>query len=240
MFERTFSFWRSIVGTTAGSAASLPVSSPNEDRRLWLRYATDLPSNVQLAENNNKISAKIRDLSLGGANLQVDEPMQTGQMVSIELPGDANEIQTVLACVVRVSTDSDGKYSLGCVFSRELSGDRAGDAGAGKTEANPDDKRTWMRHTSVLRANYRKVGDPIDVSHPAEVLNISANGIGLAVAPSLAAGSLLNVDLHDKDGRMVRTILACVVHTTQRSGGDYALGCNFIRELNEEELKTLL
>ena len=72
------------------------------------------------------------------------------------------------------------------------------------------------------------------------MLNISANGIGLSVHPSLHAGALVNVELLDRTGRMVRTILACVVHTTERSGGDYAIGCNFIRELREEELQSLL
>jgi hypothetical protein len=38
----------------------------------------------------------------------------------------------------------------------------------------------------------------------------------------------------------VRSILACIVHTTVRAGGELAAGCNFIRELGEEELNALL
>jgi hypothetical protein len=238
MFEKTFSFWRRLVGTAPASQAA----PPQDDRRLWIRYAADLQGNIQLAEKQGsaKILAKIRDLSLGGANLLVDRPLQAGQMLSLELPAYKDEIRTVLACVVRVLPQNDGKWSLGCVFSRELNHEDLGSFGAQKVQASEDDNRTWVRFFCALKASYRKVGDPAEQSQSAQVLNISANGIGLSVQPTLEAGALLNVDLHDKSGRMVRTILACVVHTTLRAGGDYAVGCNFIRELSEEELQSLL
>ena len=35
------------------------------------------------------------------------------------------------------------------------------------------------------------------------------------------------------------TILACVVHVTVRSEREHILGCNFIRELSEEDLAAL-
>jgi hypothetical protein len=161
-------------------------------------------------------------------------------MLSLELPTDKDEIHTVLACVVRVLPQNDGKWSLGCVFSRELNNEDLGSFGAHKVQASDDDKRVWVRFSCELQASYRKVGDPTGQSHAAQVLNVSANGIGLSVQPTLEAGSLVNVDLLDRSGRMLRTILACVVHTTLRAGGDYAVGCNFIRELSEEELQALL
>ena len=66
------------------------------------------------------IRAKVRDLSLGGANLLVDRPFEAGQMLSVELPANKGDVRTVLACVVRVIPQEDGHWSLGCVFSREL------------------------------------------------------------------------------------------------------------------------
>ena len=242
MFAKTFSFWRQFVGP---SAPALPPTKPSvktDERRLWVRYATDLHGNVQLAQpqDSEKILAKVRDLSRGGAKLLVDRLVQPGQMLTLELPAETGEIRTVLACVVRVGVEQGGSWSLGCVFSRELSHDDLGIFGAHKGQAAKDDQRTWKRFTSSLSARYRKVGDPLDTAKPAEVLNISANGIGLSVQPSLEAGALVNVDLLDKTGRIVRTMLACVVHTSQRAGGDYAVGCNFIRQLSEESLQALL
>jgi len=144
------------------------------------------------------------------------------------------------ALIVRATPERDRQWSLGCVFSRELSSDELHAFETGKVETPPDDQRSWVRFSSRLSAHYRTVGEPADAAHAARVLNISPSGIGLAAHPSVKAGALLNVDLHDKDGHMVRTILACVVHTAQRDGGDYVVGCNFIRELTEEELNTLV
>jgi hypothetical protein len=238
MFEKTFSFWRRLVG----QAPAAPTASEQQDRRLWLRYAADLRGNVQLADAGPKdrMLAHVRDLSLGGANLEVERPLQLGQMLTLELTGGQGEVRTVLACVVRVTGQSEGKWSLGCVFSRELAGDDLQRFGAQKVQAADEDKRTWVRYDCDLKAAYRKIGDPATLSHPAKVLNISANGIGLSVNPSLDAGALLNVDLLDRGGRTVSTILACVVHTTECAGGDFAVGCNFIRELREDELQSLL
>ena len=85
-------------------------------------------------------------------------------------------------------------------------------------------------------AFYQVVGEPHKAPCAGQVLNISASGIGLQVAEPLEAGSLLNLDLYDRDGNPVRSIFGCIVHTTKRANGERAIGCNFIRELAEEEL----
>ncbi len=236
MFERSFSFWRRLVGQAPTPTA------PDQDRRLWVRFAADLPGNVQLtnAASDGKFLARIRDLSQGGVNLELDRRLALGQMLTLELTDGKDALRTVLACVVRTVELGPGRWSLGCVFSRELTDDDLESFGAQKIQPNRHDQRTWVRYDCNVKAAYRKVGDPATLAHPAKVLNISANGIGLSVHPALNAGALLNVDLHDRTGRTVRTILACVVHTTEGVAGECAVGCNFIRELREEELELLL
>lgn len=242
MFQSTFSFWRRMVGGDAPRADSRQATVTHDDRRLWVRYATDLVGNLQLPDRRegDKILAQVCDLSVGGANLLVSRQIAVGAMVTLELPAGDEEIHTVLACVVRVEPAKDGQWRLGCVFSAELTNEDLGVFGARKMPADVDDPRTWMRFPINVKANCRRVGDVGETSYAAQVLNISASGIGLAVNPSMQAGSLLNIDLLDKNDRMLRTMLACVVHTTQRAGGDYAVGCNFIRELTEDELHSLL
>jgi hypothetical protein len=242
MFEKTFSFWRRLVGQSPAHAEKPGATATEDDRRLWVRYAAELQGNVQLGENeaHGKVVTKVRDLSLGGANLTINRPLELGQMLSVELPLDDNEVFTVLACVVRVKPQPDGNWSVGCVFARELTSEDLDRVGAQKVPASTDDQRTWVRFACSLTASYRQVSDVGDEAHEANILNISPNGVGLAVQHSLAAGSLLNVDLVDSSGRIVRTLLACVVHTTSRSEGGFAVGCNFIRELSEEELDSML
>jgi hypothetical protein len=241
MLQETFSFWRRLVGVAPAPVSVVP--APQDERRLWVRYAAELQGNLQLAQEQDagSILANVRDLSVGGANLQLDRRLDLGQMVTLELPSDQDETTIVLACVVRATPNPDKTWSIGCVFSRELSPEDLHRFGARKQPAADSDQRTWVRFACFLQAAYRRVNDPANpLPCPAQILNISANGIGLSVEPSLKAGTLLNVDLLDKQGKYVRTLLACVVHTTRRSGGDYAIGCNFIRVLSEAELHSLL
>jgi hypothetical protein len=66
------------------------------------------------------------------------------------------------------------------------------------------------------------------------------SGVGLLVNQSIENGALLSVELRNPAGTVERTMLACVVHINRRSPGEWALGCNFIRSLNEHDLKALL
>jgi hypothetical protein len=74
------------------------------------------------------------------------------------------------------------------------------------------------------------------------VLNVSASGVGLETKERIDAGVLLSVDLLDNQNTVRQTMLACVVHVTRSPAGsdEWALGCNFIRSLSEEDLNGLL
>src|SRR5437016_5982510 len=229
MFQRTFSFWRRLIGHNpkpvheAGTAVE-------DERRLWLRYATDLQGQVQLPEGapQEKILANVRDLSQGGANLIVGNAIPLGQMLTLDLPAGEGQVYSVLACVVRSAPEANGTWSLGCVFSRELTSDDLDRFGAQKRQADESDQRVWVRYECAVKASYRAFGDAADEATPVQVLNISATGIGLLVSKAFDTGALINVDLLDKTGRKVTAILACIVHTTEHPGGKHALGCNFI------------
>lgn len=241
MFARTFSFWRRLVGKTP---LPDPADVPQADRRLWVRYPADLATQVQLAADEAKehrVSARVRDISVGGANLLVDCAFEAGKLISLELPqGGDKGMQTVLACVVRATKHKEGQWALGCVFARELTDEDLQDFGALRVRLPASDKRTWKRFATNLKTRFQKIGDPENRTYTAQVLNLSASGVGLSVLAAIDAGALLSVDLVATGGKVVRTILACVVHVTKQTTGEYALGCNFIRELGEEDLKALI
>jgi c-di-GMP-binding flagellar brake protein YcgR len=241
MFERTFSFWRRLIGK-AEQPTAVGGTAVAEDRRLWMRYEADLDAHVQLAQESHaeRVSARVRDISLGGINLITDRVFQAGQILSIELPGPDDEQQVVLACVVRVAVQRDGAWSLGCVFSRELTVQDLEKVGAQKAKPAPGDQRSWVRYDTTTTATYQRIGDEHGQTHIAQVLNVSASGVGLLLREPVEPGSLINLSLQGKHGQPVRSILACVVHTTVRAGGELAVGCNFIRELAEDELQILL
>ncbi len=151
---------------------------------------------------------------------------------------------TVLACIVRVTAGPAGEWSLGCVFSCELEEDELQQLGGRREKHAASDQRTGMRFLSQVEAVFQPLGaqplgSPDPDRHPAQVLNISASGMGLLVPSAIETGTLLSIDLSPPAGSFRRTMLACVVHATSHSPGQWALGCNFIHELDEDDLQAL-
>ncbi len=236
MFAQTFSFWRRFVGRPAPE-----LKRDNDERRLWVRYPADLKSSVQLAEHSgeDRVPAKVRDISRGGINLLITKSFMPGQLIDVELPApDApDRVVNVLACVVRSREEAGGQHSLGCVFSRELSDDDLYSFGARRVRHAPEDQRTWMRFPCEVDAKFQRIGDLDERLVEAQLLNISASGVGLEVAESVEMGALLNLQITSKHGHE-HTVLACVVHSNHR-GDRWQLGCNFIRELSEGDFRDL-
>jgi c-di-GMP-binding flagellar brake protein YcgR len=234
MLAQTLSIWRRFVGK--------PEESTKEDRRLWIRYPADLKTLVQPADHpgEDRVPARVRDISRGGANLLLEKSFRPGQMLDLELPCPDEPERTVhlLACVVRVFEEPSGTHSLGCVFSRELTEEDLFQFGARRVRHAPEDQRTWMRFPCEVKANFHKIGEPDQHVHEAQVMNISASGVGLEVTEAVEVGALLNLHITGKQGHE-RTLITCVVHASRTDDGKWKLGCNFIRELSESDFQDL-
>jgi c-di-GMP-binding flagellar brake protein YcgR len=242
MLERTFSICRRLVGLAAKEPLPGGVLT-EDDRRIWVRYPANRETTYQPAGEGEekRFAARIRDVSRGGINLLVGREFQPGDLLSVELPARAEgRTFSVLACIVRVERQADGDWSLGCIFSRELGDDDLQTLGAQRMKHPPSDQRTWVRFPVKVRASYQVISanDPTD--YPAEVLDISASGVGLLVRQAVDTGALLSVTLQGSEGKPGRTILACVVHTSGKEENRWGLGCNFIRELTDEDLEALV
>ena len=241
MFQQTLSLVRRLTGKhqhrNPGAA-----TVAHDDRRLWVRYDTEIKTQVQVSRTGQteRFEAQVHDLSIGGANLVTDRPFAAGQMLSLELPGADGQMRVVLGCVVRCLPLREGHWSLGCAFSRELASSDLEHCGAQEPASSPDDQRSWVRHKCNLKAAYERIGEDDERTYDAQVLNVSVSGVGLMLNDSIEPGALINLRLYSSAGKLARTILACVVHSTERAGGELVVGCNFIRELGEDELAGLL
>src|SRR5262245_49522919 len=114
MFERTFSFWRRLIGRHAkAEVASAP---PSDERCVWVRYPADLETTYRPATTSHETcAARVRNVSRGGASLLLHRKFETGELLSIELPRRGDEpTHTVLACIVRVQEESAGEWAVGC------------------------------------------------------------------------------------------------------------------------------
>ena len=94
------------------------------------------------------------------------------------------------------------------------------------------------RYPANVEVPCRPAGAADEATLQARVRNISLGGINLVVNRHFKPGDLLNVELPGGEGRPPNQVLACVVHVTPRSAGEWALGCNFSRELSDEDLRA--
>jgi hypothetical protein len=193
------------------------------------------------APDNTRLSAKVRDISRAGINLVVNQPIEIGKHLSVELPSLTDKCSsTVLAYVVRVSPLASGEWSLGCTFAAELTDEDLEPFGARRLKPQADDQRTWVRFPCNAKASFQPTKANSAEPWAASVINISASGVGLRVDRPIDLGALLSLDLRSANGNFELKMLACVVRVNAQGDNEWTLGCNLIRELSYQELKALL
>jgi hypothetical protein len=234
MLARALASWARMVRWGRGGCP------PEEDRRVWVRFPSGLETTLQPARGPDgpRLGARVQDVSCGGIQLVVDRPFEAGDLVSVELPAaEGGPSSTVLACVVRSAAADGGAWSVGCTFAAELADDDLRLFGARRAKAPVTDQREWVRYPCRAQATFQVVRAPAAPA-AAEVLNLSAGGVGLRATADLPVGELLSVELRGGD-RPALTTLACVVRVTVDPDGTRLLGCNFIGELADDDLQAL-
>ena len=138
---------------------------------------------------------------------------------------------------------TDGRRAVrydAALACRELSEADLQSLGANRERPEQDEQRQWKRFETNITATVQQVTTAEQTPCAAKVLNVSVSGVGLLVDRVIENGALLSVELHNAAATIDRTLLACVVHVSRRAAGEWALGCNFIRSLGEDDLKALL
>jgi hypothetical protein len=183
----------------------------------------------------------VRDVSRGGIHLVAERRFEPGELLSVDLPApEGQACAVVLAYVVRVAPQHGGNWSVGCIFAIELGDEDLRLFGAEREKSPQADPRTWVRFPSDARATFQQVRDPDAPPRAAAVLNICPGGVGLLSDRALDLGALLRVELRGTSGPAALTMTASVVRVSPRPEGDWALGCNFLRELTHKEIQALL
>jgi hypothetical protein len=220
-----------------------------EERRTWGRVACDVetmvrPAGGEPAAAASSSPARVRNVSLGGINLTAPVAFEPGALLSVALPVGGSETE-LLACVVRCEPveGGGGKWELGCTFAARLSDEDLRELGARREKASAPDQRTWVRYPCQAAATFQVISAEAAAAAAAEavaaVLNVSASGIALQAEAALRVGDLLSLELR-RDGVVVVTTLASVVRTATAPDGARFVGCNFIRELADEQVIALL
>jgi hypothetical protein len=105
----------------APNPADMPEGS---ERRAWVRFPCDLGSSccASAGDDRTRWSARMQDISRGGARVIVDRRFEPGTILNIQVEAAAREEipPVLLARVEHVHAESGGFWALGCRFAREL------------------------------------------------------------------------------------------------------------------------
>jgi hypothetical protein len=108
------------------------------------------------------------------------------------------------------------------------------------TGAANEDNRGRVRHRCHIEAFYRAKRCGAEIGWLAEIRDISATGIGLALNRRFPPGSMLFVELTSTIDESAHLLPVTVVHATESDEGHWLLGCTFSRTLNDAELAELV
>ncbi|HMC63645.1 MAG TPA: PilZ domain-containing protein [Gemmataceae bacterium] len=184
--------------------------------------------------------AKLQDISASGVALVTPCLCEPGAVLSVELPGPGNQPRrNALAYVIRACQVGTGEWLLGCRFAVELRDEDLGALGARRQSAPPPDDRGWVRFPCAIETRYEPI-EPERTQWAARVSRLTLSGADLILPRSFEPGSLLSMDLTDETGKFSRTMLACVVYTSNESESECAVACTFASELAPGELEMLL
>ena len=102
--------------------------------------------------------------------------------------------------------------------------------------------RVYERHASGLASRCQPASafGKEDLKWSGTIDNVSIGGLGLRLERRFEKGTGLAIELPNKfnDGSYV--VLAKVVHVARQSDNSYLLGCKFVSELSDDEVRRLL
>jgi hypothetical protein len=107
--------------TTTTAGGNVP-PTPAE-RRAFVRYRCERPAvgRAFISNTFHSLNALIVDLSVGGIGLIMDQPLEAGTRLNVEL--DATMPFEIVAEVKNAVLQADGKWRCGCELVWKLSDD---------------------------------------------------------------------------------------------------------------------
>jgi hypothetical protein len=191
--------------------------------RVSERVACALPSSCQpasgITSKEARWAATIRDISLGGAKLNLRRRFEPGTGLAIELPGaGGGEPYTVLARVIHVRAQSDGSWLLGCQFISQL---------------GEDEMQRLLPATAEEQAKtVANVHWQLEV-RPGAIVNYRIKSLHVPPAWPVPAGKIVSLrgKGRSREWRLRLKIVTCVPR-----GDDWVVKCRLLAAPSAEDL----
>jgi PilZ domain len=101
------------------------------------------------------------------------------------------------------------------------------------------DRRLTVRYASEHHTFFQPLASDTRVLWQARVRDISDNGMGLILHRAFDPGMELSIELPAEVNHPLRFLTASIVHVTALDDGQWLVGCEFLEELNQEEIDAL-
>jgi hypothetical protein len=201
-------------------------SSLSDDRPVWVR-----PTQATCG----RFQARVESIAPGGVRLTASVNVPVGDLLSIELASGTAQ----LARVVRVDSRPGGASVLSCVLARELGDKELQPFGARRVQPPPGDLRRWARLPCDAEVAYQTLTGSVPRSGTGRITNISPGGAALELTNHIEVGTLVSLELRGPYPGYTLPVLAYVVYV-MGSKGSWCIGCSFVRELTDADLRALL
>jgi hypothetical protein len=99
------------------------------------------------------------------------------------------------------------------------------------------ERRASVRHVCDLEAVSRPLESPVGLCWGARVRSVSLGGMSLVLCYPFKPGAFLAVEMNRQE--QAANHMVKVVHVADQSDGTWLLGCEFVKPLNDAELKAL-
>lgn len=107
--------------------------------------------------------------------------------------------------------------------------------------ASGRDRRTWIRYPSSPETPFFSLAEQEEIIfRRAKVRDISKGGIGLVLNSEVKPGTLVDIVLPEIPEAASRSIQARITYSAPLSSRQWVIGCAFMQQLSDEELKVLL
>lgn len=242
MWKCALSWWQHLLYGRLLDSSDVSQGGGDE-RRVWIRHAANLPVRCGPTSRRDDVpfvAAHIVNISPAGARLRTKQAFHVGEVIGLELPPHADQTGlSLLAVVVHEAREGEGVWAVGCRFSRALSRDALAAFGVSANVPGAAEAIETSPRLADLAARYRLVEPEDPVDRVAAVVGLNGSGLTMQVGRALPIGALLELRLVGPQGSVLPQMLACVVHVKENMEGKYLVGCDFLRELTEEELGKL-
>ncbi|MGE3805599.1 MAG: serine/threonine protein kinase [Gemmataceae bacterium] len=211
------------------------------ERRTSFRHRCQVDANCTPVNVDIGVDwpASILDISRGGIGLLLERRFEMGTLLDVELfTTTPHESRTLVVRVVNLRRQKEGHWIVGCAFARELTDQELWAFRAERVRAPSPDLRAWLR----IPCSFEEKSTAVLALEklPTRIINISPGGVALLVDRLIDAGTLLRLELQGAPEFPPLMVLSYVIHVTSQSGGQWALGCAFATELNDDELRGLV